>query len=239
MGLIPAPEPKVKISNLARVLGEQGTLNPTKIEQYVREQMDERLKKHEMSNLARKLTPAERREKTIKKMKDESAKGDRGVALYRIDGLFSDPRKRFKVDMNARQLYLTGICVMVPGERFNLVVVEGGERSLRKFKKLMLRRIKWAEETPIEPPKEPKGEGSSGAAEAADGDEAAEKKTEFVAGVHEGMACNLVWEGAGQPGVFKGFRLEECKTVDNARHTMTKRNLGQYVDMCVNYTPVQ
>ena len=161
-------------------------------------------------------------------MKDDSTKGDRGVALYRLDGQFSDPRKRFKVDMNARQLYLTGICVMVPTEKFNFVIVEGGERTLRKFKKLMLRRIKWAEETPIDPPKEKSEEG----------DELSENHSSISSSMHEGMTCHLVWEGAGQPSVFKGFRLEQCNSVENARSAMEKRGVGQYVDMCVNYTPV-
>lgn len=34
-GLLEAPKPKVKISNLMRVLGEQATLDPTAIEQEV------------------------------------------------------------------------------------------------------------------------------------------------------------------------------------------------------------
>ena len=46
MGLIPPPEPKVKLSNLARVLGEQAVADPSKIEKYVKEQMAERLNKH-------------------------------------------------------------------------------------------------------------------------------------------------------------------------------------------------
>ena len=35
-GLLEPPKPKVKISNLMRVLGEQATLDPTAIEQEVR-----------------------------------------------------------------------------------------------------------------------------------------------------------------------------------------------------------
>lgn len=41
-GLLEAPEPKVKISNLMRVLGEEATADPTAIEQKVQEQMRER-----------------------------------------------------------------------------------------------------------------------------------------------------------------------------------------------------
>lgn len=41
-GLLEAPEPKVKISNLMRVLGEEATADPTAIEQKVQHQMRER-----------------------------------------------------------------------------------------------------------------------------------------------------------------------------------------------------
>lgn len=47
LGLEKAPEPKVKISNLMRVLGNEAIQDPTKMEAHVRKQMAERLKKHE------------------------------------------------------------------------------------------------------------------------------------------------------------------------------------------------
>lgn len=44
LGLIPPPEPKVKISNLMRVLGTEAVQDPTKVEEYVRNQMAKRQK---------------------------------------------------------------------------------------------------------------------------------------------------------------------------------------------------
>jgi len=44
LGLIPPPEPKVKISNLMRVLGSEAVQDPTKVEEYVRNQMAKRQK---------------------------------------------------------------------------------------------------------------------------------------------------------------------------------------------------
>lgn len=44
LGLIPPPEPKVKISNLMRVLGNEAVQDPTKVEEYVRNQMAKRQK---------------------------------------------------------------------------------------------------------------------------------------------------------------------------------------------------
>ena len=51
---------------------------------------------HEDHNMARMLTPAERREKKIRKMFDKDATGAKHVAVYRVDDL-SHPQNRFKV----------------------------------------------------------------------------------------------------------------------------------------------
>lgn len=47
LGLALPPEPKVKISNLMRVLGTEAVQDPTKVEEYVRNQMAKRQKMHE------------------------------------------------------------------------------------------------------------------------------------------------------------------------------------------------
>ena len=44
MGLEPPPEPKLKLSNMMRALGQQAVQDPTKIEAHVREQMLKRQK---------------------------------------------------------------------------------------------------------------------------------------------------------------------------------------------------
>jgi U4/U6 small nuclear ribonucleoprotein PRP3 len=44
IGLEPPPEPKVKMSNMMRVLGQQAVQDPTKIEAHVREQIIKRQK---------------------------------------------------------------------------------------------------------------------------------------------------------------------------------------------------
>ena len=62
---------------------------------------------------------------------------------FRIHNL-SDPAKRFKVETNANQLFLTGIVVL--HKDCNVVVVEGGPRQQKKFRRLMMHRIKWSED---------------------------------------------------------------------------------------------
>jgi len=152
-GLIPPPEDKIKLSN--GVLGNKIATDPTKVEAYAREKMAEREKNHQMRNLASKLTPQEKWEKANRKIEEDNAKGPH-VAVYKVRDLTEPPElaasNRFKMDVNAQKLGLTGCVGIVaepiqveglPPQYCNLVVVEGGPRGLAKFEVQMLRRIKF------------------------------------------------------------------------------------------------
>ncbi|XP_011298840.1 U4/U6 small nuclear ribonucleoprotein Prp3 isoform X2 [Fopius arisanus] len=143
LGLEPPPEPKLRISNLMRVLGNEAVQDPTKIEAHVRQQMAKRLKAHEDANAARRLTADQRREKKARKLKEDTSLGVH-VAVYRIRDLLNNASKKYKVETNAKQLYLTG-CVMLFRD-CNVVVVEGGAKQLMKYHRLMSTRIKWEED---------------------------------------------------------------------------------------------
>uniref|UniRef100_A0AAV2MCH9 U4/U6 small nuclear ribonucleoprotein Prp3 n=1 Tax=Knipowitschia caucasica TaxID=637954 RepID=A0AAV2MCH9_KNICA len=106
LGLMPPPEPKVRISNLMRVLGTRQSRTPQRLKRTFRAQMAKRQKAHEEAN----------------------------AALYRIRNLHN-PAKKFKVEANANQLYLTGTVVMH----------KDSPKSQKKFKRLMMHRIKWVE----------------------------------------------------------------------------------------------
>ncbi|CAG7674038.1 unnamed protein product [Allacma fusca] len=140
LGLDPAPAPKVRISNLMRVLGVEAVQDPTKIEAHVRKQMALRLKTHQDANANRKLTPEQRKDKKIKKLKEDTTLGVH-VTVYRV-GDFSNQSKKFKVETNAKQLMLTG-CILLYRE-CNVVIVEGGPKQQKKYKRLIMNRIKWS-----------------------------------------------------------------------------------------------
>jgi U4/U6 small nuclear ribonucleoprotein PRP3 len=68
------------------------------------------------------------------------------IAVFKVDTL-KQPHLKFKVDMNAQQFHMGGFCLiadqtMAP-DLPNLVIVEGGPRAIKKFKRLMLRRVDW------------------------------------------------------------------------------------------------
>lgn len=143
LGLIDPPEPKLKISNLMRVLGNEAVQDPTKIEAHVREQMAKRQKEHEEANQSRKLTDEQKREKKIKKLKEDTSMGVQ-VSVYRIRDLHNVQSKKFKVETNAKQLFMTGVVILF--RDCCVVVVEGGPKQQKRYRRLMMHRIKWEED---------------------------------------------------------------------------------------------
>jgi U4/U6 small nuclear ribonucleoprotein PRP3 len=111
LGLIAAPEPKFKLSNFMKVLGDQAVADPSKVEMRVLEQMQKRQLNHEMRNQAGKLTPAEKKNKQSRKMQEDTSRLVH-VAVFGIKAL-ANPKHKFKVDVNAQQNFLTGTGMFV------------------------------------------------------------------------------------------------------------------------------
>uniref|UniRef100_A0A182JR22 Uncharacterized protein n=1 Tax=Anopheles christyi TaxID=43041 RepID=A0A182JR22_9DIPT len=199
LGLEAPPEPKLRISNLMRVLGTEAVQDPTKIEAHVREQMVKRQKIHEEANAARKLTDDQRREKKIRKMKEDTTLGVH-VAVYRIRDLQDQQSKKFKVETNAKQLFLTGACVLF--RDCSVVVVEGGPKQQKKYRRLMLHRIKWEEDL----------------VRNADGQEIPN-------------SCVLVWEGMNQRRNFGEFKYKSFPLEKSARDFFLKHHVEHYWDL--------
>ncbi|KAJ9614726.1 U4/U5/U6 small nuclear ribonucleoprotein prp3 [Knufia peltigerae] len=141
LGLEPPPPPKVKKSNLMRVLGEEAVKDPTAVEARVNREIADRQHTHEEANESRKLTKEQRAEKLAHQQEEDAARGIH-VRVYKIDSL-ANGKHRYQVAVNAEQYALTGVVVLHP--KLNLVVVEGGEHSIQKYDKLMQSRIRWQE----------------------------------------------------------------------------------------------
>ncbi|KAK2194112.1 hypothetical protein NP493_2g07042 [Ridgeia piscesae] len=205
LGLVPPPEPKVRMANLMRVLGTEAVQDPTKVEAHVRAQMVKRQRAHEEANAARKLTKEQRRDKKIRKLKEDTSLGVH-VSVYRIRD-FSNPSKKFKVEANANQLFMTGIVIL--HKDCNVIVVEGGPKQQKKFRRLMLKRIKWNDE-------------SAGAKDDDDDSDDEEKKTN---------SCKLVWEGTVKSRAFGEMKFKMCPTESFAREQFKKCGTEQYWDL--------
>lgn len=211
LGLMPPPEPKVRISNLMRVLGTEAVQDPTKVEAHVRAQMAKRQKAHEEANAARKLTAEQRKEKKVKKLREDLTDGVH-IAVYRIRNL-QNPAKKFKVEANANQLYLTGTVVL--HKDVNLVVVEGGPKSQKKFKRLMLHRIKWVEH--------------NSKRDDPDGDDDTKRNNK----------CWLIWNGTAKERSFGEIKFKQCPTENMAREHFKKHGTEHYWDLALSQSVLE
>ncbi|CAE6076384.1 unnamed protein product [Arabidopsis arenosa] len=191
-GFLKPQRSKVKMGNLMKVLASEATQNPTKLEKEIRTAAAEREQAHMERNVARKLTPKEKREKKERKVFDDPTTVETIVSVYKIDKKLSHPKTRFKVEMNAKQNILTGCCVMM--DKMSVVVVEGKRKAIKRYEKLMLKRINWGK---------------------ADEEEDEEEEE------NGGNKCWLVWQGSVEKPSFHRFHVQECLTKSAAKKVFT------------------
>lgn len=232
LGLIAPPPPKVKLANLRRVMGREAAADPSKVEKEVRKQMAARLEQHELRNQARMLTPEQRRAKTIEHWKQTAeTKVLVESSIYRLYDDFDSKKILFKLDRNAQQLHLTGVCVVLKGVRC-MVVVEGGPRSIRRYRRLMLRRIKW------NPDDEKDNEEPNGDAEddevyggtcvtSVGGDEALFEKRRLA---KDPWMPRVVWEGTIEERRFHRWQVHVVSTEVEAQKILTQKKAGDLWD---------
>lgn len=192
-----------------RVLTQEAVSDPTKVEARVRKEMLARQTGHDKANAERKLTDEQRKDKVERQKEADESKGIYG-AVFKVRYL-SDGGHKFKVKKNAEQNALSGVLIFNP--KFNLVYVEGGQKGVRAYIRLMTERIKWKEASaargvPLG------GEGEEGtlavpdATEPAAGSGLADQQEE-----PHNLAdnyCHLVWEGQQKERMFRGFRPKAC-----------------------------
>ncbi|KAJ8327039.1 hypothetical protein BDV3_000170 [Batrachochytrium dendrobatidis] len=211
LGLLPKEQPKVKIANMMRVFGEEAISNPTLVEAKVREQIAARKQKHIDLVASSRLTDEQRKEKLRNKLQEDTSLLVH-VAVFRIDDL-SHPQNTFKVTQNAQQYNLTGAAIVQP--KMNVVIVEGGPKGIKAYKKLMLRRIDWSKTKDDQ--------------DQHDGDQN-EVDTEAIP-----KKCFLVWEGEVKERSFRTFRFKALPTDSMAREYLQKMRVVQYWDAACNF----
>lgn len=192
LGLLPPDPPKIKLSNMMKVLTHEAIQDPTAVERRVRREVDARKTKHETDNEARKLTKEERHARESEKRVVDVQRTGLHCCLFRIANL-SNKRHQFKVNKTAQQLELTGIVILNP--RTNIVVVEGGMAAVKKYKRLMMVRIDWTDD-------------ARNALIAAGNKEILDEEPQDLSS----NTCELIWEGELRNRNFKawvGFREAE------------------------------
>ncbi|KAJ5468789.1 hypothetical protein N7475_006541 [Penicillium sp. IBT 31633x] len=228
LGLEEAPPPKVKKSNLMRVLGEQAVKDPTAVEARVTREIADRREAHDAANEERKLTKEERHQKLLAQQEKDAALGI-FQSVYRIDSLASG-RNRFKIGKNAEQNKLTGICVMHP--RFNLVIVEGGKHSINNYRKLMMNRIDWTENPGSDrvPADSPEAQVSWLSTE----DDKGEPRD------FSENTCTLLWEGQAKARAFrKWFGARICETDSAAKDALSRAKMENFWTLAKSAKPAE
>ena len=85
----------------------------------------------------------------------------------------------------------------------HMIMVEGGPTAVRRYKKLMLRRIQWTK---------------NASGEAADSDEDIDLAKESTCG-----ECVLVWEGITKKKSFEKWRVCDVRTEHEARRILSEK----------------
>lgn len=218
LGLVPAPPPKIKKGNLMRVLGEEAVKDPTAVEARVNREIADRHAHHIQTNEERKLTKEQRHEKLARNQEKDVAKGVH-MLVFKVNSL-ANGQHRFKISKNAEQLGLRGLVIMNPKQ--NLVIVEGGEHGVGQYKKLMLNRIDWAENTPSR-----------------DKDAQNESLKDWLRAENEkgdlkdlGLnRCQLLFEGEVKTQTFHSFKSRVCETDAEARQALSRPKMESFWNM--------
>jgi U4/U6 small nuclear ribonucleoprotein PRP3 len=240
----------MRLQNLMNVLLNDTVADPSAMEAKVRAQMAERVTGHVEANAARKLTPEQKAEKRRRKYAEDTS-AEVHVAVYRAGELGAEGGKaRYQIDVNAQQWNLSGLAVLHP--ECNVVIAEGGPKAQRRFRRLMLHRIRWRKKA-----KSAMEQAAAGAGEEEEEEEEEESDSEDdeddVGAAATGAnatcsrtgACALVWTGvvpkarfatAGGAGGGR-FTFEAMRSEALARNHLAKLGMEAYWDMCRAYRP--
>lgn len=202
LGLDPPPPPKVRLSNLMNVLTNEAIQDPTLVEKKVRLEVQGRISQHLRQNEERRLAKEDTKSKVERKYEDDLQKGY-FTTVYKINRLLS-PKHFYKVDINAKESMLNGVCLLNP--EFCLVVVEGGAKSINFYKKLMLRRIDW---TKYEKPKD-----------SSDCEEYEEDLSQ--------NKCSIVWEGQIKDLHFQKWSVARTESEEEALSVLYRYGIDNY-----------
>lgn len=235
LGLVEPPPPKVKKSNMMRVLGEEAVKDPTAVEARVNREIAQREATHVATNEERKLTKEQRQEKLKAQQAGDEALGVR-ICIFRVLSLVSG-KHRYAVDINAKQNNLTGLVVLHPS--MSLIVVEGGRHSINNYRKA-LRRVKWTE-NPV-----PQSTSEDSKATTFVGNKANQEKAEdrgldrawmspwseatdsvgnFLLKDLSDNSCVEVWEGEMKDRKFRRWDSRICETDGEAMEVLRRSNM--------------
>ncbi|KAL6949940.1 hypothetical protein ACO0QE_000609 [Hanseniaspora vineae] len=152
LGIEPKPEPKVRMSNIMKVVQNNANISdPTLFEKQVKEQIRERAEQHDLTNKQRhkeavesQTTKAHEANQKRKELLESGMKYEVHCLCFKVSKLLN-PKNRFKINTNCKQLKLQGCCLRLKGSGEAIIIAQGSEKSCKFFQKLIMGRIKWDE----------------------------------------------------------------------------------------------
>ncbi|CCE62201.1 hypothetical protein TPHA_0C00440 [Tetrapisispora phaffii CBS 4417] len=145
LGILPKPEPKVKVSNMMNVYeNNQNITDPTQWENTVREQVEERKRKHEETNKIRHEEAVKRKRENLGIPNVKVPPRNNICKIFKFKKLVN-PSIRYKLKVNSKQLGLRGACARVKDDGPGIIIIYGDEKSCKFYEKLITSRLKWNE----------------------------------------------------------------------------------------------
>ncbi|SCV02742.1 LAMI_0H02564g1_1 [Lachancea mirantina] len=191
-GVKPKPEPKVKLSNMMSVYqNSENITDPTSWEKTVRQQVESRRLQHLETN---EIRHQEALAAKLERPKSAPAEGQLCCKVWRFKSI-RNPKIRYKLATNSRQLGLRGICLHVRNGA-GLIVVLGSDKNCRFYDKLVRRRIKW-DETFVD-----------------------NKTDEEIEELNN--CAELVWEGYLRDTKFRGWFMKQCNEESELKETLER-----------------
>lgn len=233
MGLLPPDPPKVKLSNLMRVLTSEAVADPTKVEARVRREVAARKEIHERTNLENQLNPEQRKAKLEEKKEKDASKG-MYTLVFKVKHLVS-PSHKFKVRKNALQFGLTGLAIFE--KNFALIVVEGGQKSIKAYRRLMTVRIDWTD------PGRPKANDTlddlpdldPGPSSTNNGRDNSKDQEEMSKIDWNENYCKIIFEGPVRESHFRfGFKAHYCDHESGAKEALGPK-LASFWDLAKKF----
>jgi U4/U6 small nuclear ribonucleoprotein PRP3 len=243
LGLIKPPPPKLKFNNFMKILGDQAIQDPSQVERLVRKAYEERHAKMLRDNESRKLTKEQRADK-IKRKLDRDSKKEVRACLFKVQNISAN-KIRFKIDRNAQQLYLTGLCLMTKKNNSdnlpNLVYVEGGPLAIKKFKNVMLKRIDWnfKDEKNSKKGNDEKTEMTED--ENMDQEEEDENNLDNYESAPSNQdykikpECLLVWEGNLKKRLYEKWKMIALKGENDFKKILSEKGIEHYWNLVNSY----
>ena len=212
-GLLPAPEDKLRLKNLPKLMEANPDANPTLLEKQIRDQMEKRKKDHEEHNEKRRLTKDKKIEKVLRKVKRDVSKGIRLVFLV-VNGQISF-KDQFKLKNFVEKYYIHGFRINL--DKVNIFAIESGYGYSNKLIK-QIRKYTTKNE-------EEKGEDNLSALLGSLGIVTHENKKETV---------EILWEGKLEDHKIKRWTNLNPKTDKDVRDLFLSNQLEDYIPFVFN-----